>query len=81
VVKAAGTGLADMRACRVVSVPDESQMLLFYRDSLRTVEQLRFNGHIVAVLRDDNDIEWTFPAGSSGPTVPDSPESPGRQRC
>jgi 4'-phosphopantetheinyl transferase len=81
VVKAAGTGLAGMRACRVVSVPDESQMLLFYQDSLRTVEQLRFNGHIVAVLRDDNDIEWTFPAGSSGPMVPDSLASPGRQRC
>jgi len=81
VVKAAGTGLAGMRACRVVSVPDESQMLLFYQDSLRTVEQLRFSGHIVAVLRDDDDVQWTFPAGSSGPTVPDSPESPGRQRC
>lgn len=81
VVKAAGTGLAGMRACRVVSVPDESQMLLFYQDSLHTVEQLRFNGHIVAVLRDDNDIEWTFPTGGSRPTVPDSPESSGRQRC
>ena len=67
VVKAAGTGLAGMRACRVVSVPDESQMLLFYRDSLHTVEQLRFNGHVVAVLRDDSDIEWILPGKTSEP--------------
>jgi len=80
VVKAAGTGLAGMRACRVVSVRDESQMLLFYQDTLRAVEQMQFDGHVVAVLKDDNDVKWTFPAGSSRPTVPDSPESPGRQR-
>jgi 4'-phosphopantetheinyl transferase len=67
VVKAAGTGLAGMRSCRVVSVPDETQILLFYQDSLRTVEQMRFNGHVVAVLRDDNDVEWILPGETSDP--------------
>jgi 4'-phosphopantetheinyl transferase len=67
VVKAAGTGLSGMRSCRVVSVPDETQMLLFYQDRLRTVEQLHFNGHVVAILRDDNDIEWILPGETSNP--------------
>ncbi|OGO08111.1 MAG: hypothetical protein A2Y61_06310 [Chloroflexi bacterium RBG_13_60_13] len=67
VVKAAGTGLAGMRSCRVVSVPDEAHILLFYQDSLRTVEQMHFNGHIVAVLKDDNVVEWVFPEKSNDP--------------
>ncbi len=41
VLKAAGTGLAGMRSCRVVSVPDETGILLFYQDTLHTVEQVQ----------------------------------------
>ena len=61
VVKSAGTGLAGMRSCQVVSVPDKTNILIFYQDRLHTVEQLRYDGHIVAVLKDDNDVEWTTP--------------------
>jgi 4'-phosphopantetheinyl transferase len=61
VVKAAGTGLAGMRSCQVVAVPDENHITVFYQDRLRTVEQLRYDGHIVAVLKDDNEVEWTTP--------------------
>lgn len=61
VVKAAGTGLAGMRSCQVVSVPDKTHILIFYQDRLHTVEQLRYDGHIVAVLKDDNEVEWTTP--------------------
>ncbi|MBM4444788.1 MAG: 4'-phosphopantetheinyl transferase superfamily protein [Chloroflexi bacterium] len=75
VVKAAGTGLAGMRSCRVISVPDETAILLFYQDNLRTVEQLRFDGHIVAVVKDDNHVEWTF----SDPAVPAALDTPGRR--
>jgi 4'-phosphopantetheinyl transferase len=63
VVKAAGTGLAGMRSCQVVAVPDENNIAVFYQEQLRTVEQLRYDGHIVAVLKDDNEVEWTTPGG------------------
>lgn len=74
VVKAAGTGLAGVRSCLVVSVPDETHVLLYYQDRLRAVEHLRYDGHIVAVLKDDNNVEWTFPGQHSDPTVTGVPE-------
>ena len=61
VVKAAGTGLAGMRSCQVVAVPDENHIVVFYQERLHTVEQLRYAEHIVAVLKDDNEVEWTTP--------------------
>jgi 4'-phosphopantetheinyl transferase len=74
VVKSAGTGLAGMRSCRVVSVPDETRIVLFYQDTLHIVEQVRFDGHMVAILKDDNDVEWTF----GDPAVPATHGGPGR---
>ncbi len=76
VVKAAGTGLAGMRSCRVVSVPDETGILLFYQDTLHTVEQVRFDGHMVAVMKDDNAVEWLLPGRGEDPLVTDAPDSP-----
>ena len=78
VVKSAGTGLAGMRSCQVVSVPDKTHILIFYQDRLHTVEQLRYDGHIVAVLKDDNDVEWTTPGEHSSPTVLVRPDNRGR---
>ena len=63
VVKAAGTGLAGMRSCQVVAVPDENHITVFYQERLHTVEQLRYDEHIVAVLKNDNEVEWTTPGG------------------
>jgi len=76
VVKSAGTGLAGMRSCQVVSVPDETQILLFYQGSLRTVQQIRFDGHFVAVLGDENEVEWVLPGGDNCPLVTGAPDSP-----
>lgn len=79
VVKAAGTGLSGMRSCQVVSVPDGTHILLYYHNRLRTVEQLRYDSHIVAVLRDDNKVKWTIPGEHSSPTLTDGPGSQGQQ--
>jgi len=79
VVKSAGTGLAGMKSCLVVSVPDETQILLFFQGRLRTVEQVRFDGHVVAVLKDDNAVEWVFPGRGDDPPVTGAPDSPTRQ--
>jgi len=78
VVKAAGTGLAGMRSCQLVSVPDKTHILIFYQDRLHTVEQLRYDDHVVAVLKDDNDVEWTIPGEHSSPTVLARPDNRGR---
>ena len=69
VVKAAGTGLAGMRSCQVVAVPDENHITVFYQDRLHTVEQLRHDEHIVAVLKDDNEVEWTTPGAYLTPAA------------
>ena len=58
VVKAAGTGLAGLRSCQVCSVPDETHISLYYQDCLHQVEQLHYNGHIISVLKDNNEVDW-----------------------
>jgi len=69
VVKAAGTGLAGMRSCQVVAVPDENHIMVFYQDRVHMVEQLRYDGHIAAVMKDDNEVEWTTPGGHLVPAA------------
>ena len=58
VVKAAGTGLAGLKSCQVRSVPDKTHIFLYYQDCSHEVEQLHYNGHIVSVLKDNNEVDW-----------------------
>jgi 4'-phosphopantetheinyl transferase len=57
-LKATGVGIGGLKACRVVSVPDEHHIILDYRDHSFRVEQLYHKNHIVSVLKEDNEIEW-----------------------
>jgi len=57
-LKAIGIGIGGLKACRVISVPDENHIALNYRERFFRVEQLYYNNHIVSVLKDDNEIEW-----------------------
>ena len=62
VVKALGVGLRGLRKCRVASVPDEAHIVLDCQDRLWRVEQLIYDNHVVAVLQDDNEVEWLVPS-------------------
>jgi hypothetical protein len=58
VVKSTGTGLAGLRSCRVADVQDDANISLSYEGCLYKVAQMRLDGHIIAVLRNDNLVEW-----------------------
>jgi 4'-phosphopantetheinyl transferase len=57
-LKAIGIGIGGLKACRVVSVPDENHVVLDYGGLLYRVEQLYHKNHIVSVLKDNSEIEW-----------------------
>lgn len=59
-LKAVGVGIGGLKACRVISVPDEEHIILNYRDRLFRVKQLYYKNHVVSVLEDDNKIEWVI---------------------
>ncbi len=59
VLKAIGLGVVGgLRTCRVTSVPDENLITLDYKGETFVVEQLRYNNHIISVIKDDNQVEW-----------------------
>jgi 4'-phosphopantetheinyl transferase len=61
VLKVIGIGIGGLKACRIISVPDESHIRLDYNGQIFLVEQLRYKNHIVSVLRDNNQIVWIIP--------------------
>jgi len=60
-LKAIGIGISGFKTCRIMSVPDEGHIILDYQNRLFEAEQLRYRGHIVSVLKDNNRIEWIIP--------------------
>jgi len=64
VLKAVGIGLRGLKTCQVISVPDETNVVLQYRDCVYHVEQLRYSNHIVSVLKAENEVEWIIPEAS-----------------
>jgi len=61
-LKAVGIGIGGLKTCRIISVPDESHIILDYQSHLFKVEQLCYKNHIVSVLKDTNKIKWIIPA-------------------
>jgi 4'-phosphopantetheinyl transferase len=57
-LKVIGIGISGLKTCRIISVPDENHIVLDYKGQVFLVEQLRYQNHIVSVLKDDNQIEW-----------------------
>ena len=57
-LKVIGIGISGLKACRIISVPDESRIILDYQDRLFQMEQVRCKNHIISVLKDDNEIDW-----------------------
>jgi 4'-phosphopantetheinyl transferase len=63
-LKAIGIGISGLKTCRIISVPDEGHIILRYQNRLFEVEQLRYKGHIVSILKDKKQIEWIIPKDS-----------------
>ena len=57
-LKVIGIGISGLKACRIISVPDENHITLDYKGQPFLVEQLRYQNHIISVLKDDNEIDW-----------------------
>ena len=53
-----GIDISGLKACRIISVPDERHIILDHRDRLFQVEQVHCKNHIISVLKDDNEIDW-----------------------
>jgi len=75
VLKSVGIGIGGLRKCRVISIPDENHLLLNYRDSLFYVGQLRYRNHIVSVLQNYDEIEWSIVEDSRWRRIIDSPHN------
>jgi 4'-phosphopantetheinyl transferase len=58
ILKVIGIGISGLKACRIISVPDENYIILDYKGHSFLVEQLRYKNHIVSVLKGDNEIDW-----------------------
>ncbi len=66
VVKSTGTGLAGLKSCRVADVQDDTNISLSFEGRLYKVAQMRLDGHIVSILKNDNLVEWVV---LDGPTA------------
>jgi len=68
-LKVIGIGIGGLKTCRIISVPDESHIVLDYKGDSFLVEQLRYKKHIVAVVKGDNEIEWVVLSESRIPST------------
>lgn len=57
-LKAVGIGIGGLKACRVITVPDDSHIILNYKDRIFRVGQLHYGNHIISVLKNSNEVEW-----------------------
>ena len=57
-LKVIGIGISGLKTCQIISVPDENHIALDYKGQFFLVEQLRYQNHIISVLKDNNEIDW-----------------------
>ncbi len=60
VLKAAGIGLKDLSACRLVEVIDPCNLVIAYQDRLWPVEHYFFGDHVASVVSRGGAVEWTL---------------------
>ena len=63
VLKAVGIGLAHLRRARIHSILDEDNLLVDYDARLWPVRHVRFQGHMVALMRGDHEVVWSLTQG------------------
>jgi 4'-phosphopantetheinyl transferase len=59
-LKAVGIGIGGLKACRIISIPDDNHTVLNYRDRLFRVEQLDYKNHVVSIVKNDNEVKWVI---------------------
>jgi 4'-phosphopantetheinyl transferase len=59
VLKAVGVGINGLSHCRIMKIDDEYRLRLAYRNSIFMVTQIKFRGHLAAVITDNRPIYWT----------------------
>ena len=57
-LKSMGSGIGNLKKCRVVSIPDKDHLYLEYQDNLFYVEHFCHQNHIISVVKDNNSIKW-----------------------
>lgn len=60
VLKAEGVGMTGLSNCAVTKLWDRQYLELAYQDRRYLVEQVYFNGHIAAVVKNGLDSQWTI---------------------
>ncbi len=58
VVKSAGIGLAGLKSCRVLDVPDATSVTLSFQGRRYQVAQRQHDGHVAAVVRNGRPVQW-----------------------
>lgn len=59
VLKASGTGVKDLLKCRVVTLIDDTHLIVDYRNEAWSVEHIFFDGHIASVTQGEYRIQWS----------------------
>lgn len=60
VLKAEGVGMAGLSNCVVKQLWDRQHLEIAYQDKRYLIEQVYFNGHIAAVVKNKLDSQWTI---------------------
>jgi 4'-phosphopantetheinyl transferase len=66
VLKAVGTGIADLLKCQVYQIPDDNHMVLEYKGQQWWVEHVFWENHIAAVVQNDLPIQWIIRSSNYG---------------
>ena len=80
VLKATGTGIADLLRCQLKSLDDSRRMTLFYKDRTWQTESLFHNEHVVAVTSGGHEVCWKAiadPLAIDQSATASQPTSPG----
>ncbi len=60
VLKAEGVGMAGLSKCVVHRLRNRQHLEISYQDTRYLIEQVYFNGHIAAVVKNKREIQWTI---------------------
>ncbi len=60
VLKAEGTGIKDLLRCCVLKIVNDRKIILLYRGKKWLVEHFFFHDHIVSVVKNRSEVDWTL---------------------
>lgn len=57
-LKAVGVGITGLKTCRIVSVLDDTHIVVNYKRDCFLVEQLIYKGHVVSIAKSGQEVRW-----------------------